>query len=412
MRKYILLLIALAYLLLTPSLSALATSLSDFLPETHLSFPDSIKVSFWLDEVPWLKSSFQGTPLWQYLAFFIYLVIAYFFTRLLTAFLFSLLKKWLPTADNKLGKITLSLLSKPIRLIIFVLFLYIGLELYMWPEWITNILDKLFKLAVALSATYAFAKLVDVVFLTWKEKTHADTTFSEQIIPLLNRCAKYLVVFIGILMMAANLGINITSILTLGSVVALAVSLAAQDLLSNIIGGITIFLDKPFKIGDAVRIDGWDGRVEAIGLRSTRVRTSDGFLLTIPNKSIGNTIVANITSRPTIKTEINIGITYDTTAKQLQSALEIVRDIYASHPKTQNAVITFNKFEESSLNIQIVHWHKSDVWAAYMRSLEEMNLELKKRFDSAGVNFAFPTRTLYLSQKPEESDQEKQAGLI
>ena len=411
MRKYILLLIALAYLLLTPSLSALATSLSDFLPETHLSFPDSIKVSFWLDEVPWLKSSFQGTPLWQYLAFFIYLVIAYFFTRLLTAFLFSLLKKWLPTADNKLGKITLSLLSKPIRLIIFVLFLYIGLELYMWPEWITNILDKLFKLAVALSATYAFAKLVDVVFLTWKEKTHAIQHFQSRL-----SAAQPLCKVSGRLYWHFDDGrqpwhqYHLYS--NTGSVGALAVSLAAQDLLSNIIGGITIFLDKPFKIGDAVRIEGRDGRVEAIGLRSTRVRTSDGFLLTIPNKSIGNTIVANITSRPTIKTEINIGITYDTTAKQLQSALEIVRDIYASHPKTQNAVITFNKFEESSLNIQIVHWHKSDVWAAYMRSLEEMNLELKKRFDSAGVNFAFPTRTLYLSQKPEESDQEKQAGLI
>lgn len=290
-------------------------------------------------------------------------------------------------------------MCKPARLIIFVTFLYIGLELYKWPTWFSSILYKIFKLSVALSATYAFAKLVDIVFLTWHEKTHADKTFSEQVIPLLNSAVKYVVVFIGILTMASNLGVDITSILTLGSVGALAVSLAAQDLLSNIFGGIAILMDKPFVIGDAVKVENRDGTVETIGLRSTRIRTYDGFLVTIPNKTMANSTIANVTCRPTIKTEINVGVTYDTTSEQLRKALDIANDVYANHRNTQNTVVSFNKFGDFALNIQIVHWHNPAAWADYVKSIEEMNLELKKRFDSEGIDFAFPTQTVYLKQE-------------
>lgn len=367
--------------------------------EKNTQMVSSLKASFWLDQIPWLEVKFQGTPLWQYFAFLIFLVIAYFVTKLLSAILFSSAKKWLPSAENNLGKRVLSLMCKPARLIIFVTFLYIGLELYKWPTWFSSILYKIFKLSVALSATYAFAKLVDIVFLTWHEKTHADKTFSEQVIPLLNSAVKYVVVFIGILTMASNLGVDITSILTLGSVGALAVSLAAQDLLSNIFGGIAILMDKPFVIGDAVKVENRDGTVETIGLRSTRIRTYDGFLVTIPNKTMANSTIANVTCRPTIKTEINVGVTYDTTSEQLRKALDIANDVYANHRNTQSTVVSFNKFGDFALNIQIVHWHNPAAWADYVKSIEEMNLELKKRFDSEGIDFAFPTQTVYLKQE-------------
>lgn len=359
----------------------------------------SIRGSFWLDQIPWLEVKFQDTPLWQYLAFFIFLIIAYFVTKLLSAILFSFAKKWLPSADNSLGKRVLSLMCRPARLIIFVTFLYIGLELYKWPTWVADILYKLFKLSVALSATYAFAKLVDIIFLTWREKTHGDKTFSEQVIPLLNSAVKYVVVFIGILTMASNLGVDITSILTLGSVGALAVSLAAQDLLSNIFGGIAILMDKPFVIGDVVKVESRYGTVETIGLRSTRIRTFDGFLVTIPNKSMANSTIDNVTSRPTIKTEINVGVTYDTTTEQLRKALDIANNVYANHPNTKDTVVSFNKFGDFALNIQIVHWHIPAAWAVYVKDIEEMNLELKKRYDSEGIGFAFPTQTVYLKQE-------------
>jgi len=399
MKKYFYRFAAIFYFLSITLPAGHAAEATSPLPENNSQIVSSIKGSFWLDQIPWLEVKFQDTPLWQYLAFFIFLIIAYFVTKLLSAILFSFVKKWLPSADNSLGKRVLSLLCRPARLIIFVTFLYIGLELYKWPTWVADILYKLFKLSVALSATYAFAKLVDIVFLTWREKTHADKTFSEQVIPLLNSAVKYVVVFIGILTMASNLGVDITSILTLGSVGALAVSLAAQDLLSNIFGGIAILMDKPFVLGDAVKVENRDGTVEAIGLRSTRIRTYDGFLVTIPNKTMANSTIANVTCRPTIKTEINVGVTYDTTTEQLRKALDIANDVYAKHPNTHDTVVCFNKFGDFALNIQIVHWHTPAAWAVYVKDIEEMNLELKKRYDSEGIDFAFPTQTVYLKQE-------------
>jgi MscS family membrane protein len=158
-------------------------------------------------------------------------------------------------------------------------------------------------------------------------------------------------------------------------------------------------MDKPFVIGDAVKVENRDGVVEAIGLRSTRIRTYDGFLVTIPNKTMANSTIANVTCRPTIKTEINVGVTYDTTTEQLRKALDIANDVYAHHSNTHDTVVCFNKFGDFALNIQIVHWHTPAAWAVYVKDIEEMNLELKKRYDSEGIGFAFPTQTVYLKQE-------------
>lgn len=358
-----------------------------------------VKASFWLDTIPGLDIEFQGTPLWQYLAFFIYLFLAFFLSRILAAILFSLLRKWFPyTDESKLSQIILSSMCKPVRLIMFVIMLRIGLELYHWPAWITGMLTKLFQLAVAISVTYAIIKLLDVNFTIWQKKTKADPMFRDQVIPLLNRVAKYIVVFIGLLTIASNLGINITSILALGSVGGLAVGLATQDLLNNVFGGIVVFLDKPFQLGDRIVVEGKDGVVESIGLRSTRIRSLDGYLVTIPNKTICNSLIENITKRPTIKTEINIGVTYGTSAEKLKRAIDLVTEIYKNNPQTMNLVVNFNKFGDFALNIQVFHWNKAIAWAQYVKNIESMNLEVKRRFDEEQIEFAYPTQTLYVKQ--------------
>lgn len=166
-------------------------------------------------------------------------------------------------------------------------------------------------------------------------------------------------------------------------------------------GAIAIYLDKPFKIGDRIQIENVDGPVESIGLRSTRVRNLDGHLVTIPNKTMGNTIITNIAARPNIKTVMNIGITYDTPVEKIQLALKIIEEVFRGHPMTGDLVVSFNKFESSSLNILVVHWWKNPDFLASLAGLQEMNLLLKERFDKEGISFAFPSQTLYVKQDSE-----------
>ena len=174
--------------------------------------------------------------------------------------------------------------------------------------------------------------------------------------------------------------------------------MAAQDTLANLFGAVAVFVDKPFRLGDRVKLDSIDGTVEAIGMRSTRIRNLDGHLITVPNKTMGNTIITNVTKRPNIKTEMNLGVTYDTSTPKLKRALEILDEIYTSHPMTADLVISFNKFADSSLNILVVHsWNSTDQ-KAYLAGMQALNLQIKERFDAEGISFAFPTQTLYVKQ--------------
>jgi len=185
------------------------------------------------------------------------------------------------------------------------------------------------------------------------------------------------------------------------SIGGLAVGLAAQDTLGNLFGAVAVFVDKPFRIGDRIQLDQVDGTVESIGLRSTRVRNLNGHLITVPNKTMGNATITNVTCRPNIKTEMNIGLTYDTPAEKVKRALKILEEIYRGHPMTVDLIVSFNKFADSSLNILVVHWWNSTDFKAYLAGMQELNLAIKERFDAEGISFAFPTQTLFLKQDSE-----------
>src|SRR6185436_7683335 len=108
--------------------------------------------------------------------------------------------------------------------------------------------------------------------------------------------------------------------------------LAAQDTLANLFGAVAIFIDKPFRIGDRIKLESIEGDVETIGMRSTRIRNLDGHLITVPNKTMGNATITNVTRRPSIKTEMNLGLTYDTPTDKVKRALDILEETYRKHP--------------------------------------------------------------------------------
>jgi len=195
---------------------------------------------------------------------------------------------------------------------------------------------------------------------------------------------------------ADNLDIKITSLLAGLSVGGLALGLAAQDTVANLFGAVAIFLDKPFYIGDRILVEGVDGMVESIGLRSTRIRNGDGHHVTVPNKLMGNAIITNVTRRPTIKTEMNLGLTYDTPVEKVKRATAILEEVFRANPKTADLIISFNKFADSALNILVVHvWNGTEA-KEHFAAMQELNLQIKRRFDAEKIEFAFPTQTVYL----------------
>jgi MscS family membrane protein len=292
----------------------------------------------------------------------------------------------------------LELLRGPVKVVAFVVFLNIGLGIFEWPERAQNYISRAFIVVVACSVTYVVLKVVDLLLGIWREKIASpqDKAFAEHLIPFLSKVAKTAIVIAAALVTADNLHIEIKTLLAGLSVGGLALGLAAQDTVANLFGAVAIFLDKPFHIGDRIRVETVEGMVEAIGLRSTTVRNLDGHHVTIPNKLMGNAIITNITRRPTIKVEMNFGLTYDTPAAKVKRATALLEEIYRANPRTADLIISFNKFADSALNIFVVHvWSGTDA-KQHFAELQALNLQIKERFDAENIEFAFPTQTVHL----------------
>ena len=360
-------------------------------------------LTFGLDQVDWLQRRVMDIPLYQYCASFIYVFLALYVSKLIDVLVRGRLRRWLERSPSKLKTLLVGLLRGPIRVVTFVILLHLGLMVFSWPSWLQQFLSRGLLIVVAVSLTYLALKVVDLFMGYWK--THAapdaDPTIHQQLFPILRRSLQIFVVIVAVLVTSQNLGFNITGLIASLSIGGLALGLAAQDTLSNLFGALAVLLDKPFCIGDRIQLEGVDGVVESIGFRSTRIRNLDGHLVTVPNRTIGNATITNISLRPNIRTLINIGITYSTAAEKVKLAVKIVEDVYRSHPMTEDAWISFNKFGDFALNIFVVHWWKSTVYKDYLAGMQEMNLQLKQRFDEVAIDFAFPTQTVHLKQDSE-----------
>ena len=195
-------------------------------------------------------------------------------------------------------------------------------------------------------------------------------------------------------------GQPLTGILAGLGIGSLAIALAAQDSLKNFFGSLMILLDKPFHPGERIVLKGETGVVEDVGLRSTFIRTMDGHLVTIPNGVAANEVIRNITRRPFIRRILNVTITYDTPPEKVKEALQIIKDILAKTPEIQNPQflprVVFDDYLDSALQIKVIYWYfPADYWA-FMAYNESFNHALLEQFNAAGIEFAFPSQTLYM----------------
>ncbi len=370
--------------------------------EAEVPEPERGYLTFGLDQIdPLVESKFLGVPLWQYLASLIYILLAFYAARFINFVTARYLRKWAEKSETRLDDLLLDLLQGPVKVIAFVVLLHIGLRVFTWPDWIEEWLSKGLQLVVAGSLTYMAIKLVDTLVGYWQSRTASETDrhFDEMLFPFLRKALKAFIFLVAVLITAQNLGLNITGLLASLSVGGLALGLGAQDTLGNMFGAVSIFLDKPFRIGDQIQLGGVTGFVESIGMRSTRLRNLEGHLVTIPNKQMGTATIVNISRRPNIKTELNLGLTQTTSQAKLKRALALLEEVYRKHPKTHDVWISFNKFTDSTLNLYVIHWWMGDEMKDYLAGMQELNLAIKERFEQEHIEFAFPTQTLYVKQE-------------
>jgi len=356
--------------------------------------------TFGFDRIEALQHEVGGYPLWQYVASLTWVILAFGVAAFLDFLLANKLRKLTARTKTDLDEKLLEVLRGPVKAAVFLVMLNVGIRMFQWPEWAEMILATLFTVAIAGIITYLILKLVDLLLGYVRSKFFAgDADLSKLLLPILGRSVKVFIIVIAALTTAQYLGLPITSVIAGLGIGGIAVALAAQNTLANVFGTITILADRPFRAGERVQIDKYDGTVESIGLRSTRIRTLEGHVVTVPNKMVADSAINNVSLRPTIRQLITISLTYDTKPQKMQEAITTLREIFQKHPLTHDAWIYWKDYAASSLDIFVVYWCKSTVFKEFLQAMEEINLEIKRRFDAAGLDFAFPTQTIHLHQE-------------
>ncbi|HIJ71803.1 MAG TPA: mechanosensitive ion channel family protein [Planctomycetes bacterium] len=264
---------------------------------------------------------------------------------------------------------------------------------------------KIAKVLGAVAVAYALYRFVDVAeHFLHKVVGRTETKLDDMLVPVIRKSLRITITIVAVLLIAENiLDQNVKSLLLSAGVGGIAIALAAKDTIANFFGSITIFADRPFQIQDLVKIEGHYGSIEEVGFRSSRIRTLEGHLVTIPNNTIANANIENVGKRPYIRRTSNITITYDSGTKKTQRAVEIIKSVLAdvaevnADPERPPRVY-FSDFNDWSLNIYMSYWVKpADYWL-YQGVNERVNFEIMKRFEAEGIEFAFPSQTLYLKK--------------
>ncbi|MCK4340170.1 MAG: mechanosensitive ion channel [Phycisphaerae bacterium] len=266
------------------------------------------------------------------------------------------------------------------------------------------------KVVMALVGVYASYRLVDVVasFLAARASRTA-TRMDDVLVPLVKKTVKVAVVALGFVFILSAFGYEIDKWLAALGVGGLAISFAAKDTIANLFGSVNVVLDRPFQVGDWVKIGDSEGTVESVGLRSSRIRTFYNSQMTIPNAEIMNATIDNLGRRRYRRTSTTISVTYATTPEQLEAFCEGIREIIRKHPDTRKDYfhVYVSKFAASSIDIMLYCFHECPDWGAELRERHRLYLDIIRLARRLGVEFAFPTQTIHLEQEQQEQDAKR-----
>jgi MscS family membrane protein len=349
-----------------------------------------------------LGQTFLGNSLWQYVGFGL-LIFATLIARVVTR---HVLEGWL----NKLTKRTktevddqfLISIKRPVLFLVYIVGFYLALEILDLPTEPVNIarfVSALFSSLIIVDAAwllYSSSDIVVMMFSRYTEKT--ESKLDDQLVPIVRRACRVTIVVLAVITVIQNLGYSVHSLLAGLGLGGLAFALAAKDSLANIFGSVTIFTDRPFQVGDWVKAANAEGYVEDVGLRSTRIRTFEKTLITIPNSQLADSLIENMDARSIRRVKMYIGVSYETSAEQMQTAVLEIRNILKNHPGVSQDywLVNFTDFGASSLNIFLYYFTKSTVWAEYLEVRQEINLLIMNKLEELNLEIAFPTQTIYL----------------
>ncbi len=344
---------------------------------------------------------FAGNEVWRIALLIIIIALSLFIGRILKYFLHRLKPKLEALGKNLLA-VSAESASLSVTFLFFSIGLRTGISFLNVPEGFQSLLFTTLALLIILAIGHFAYRQIDVLD-AWLKRfaKEDDSNIDRMLIPIVGKSVRVAVVILVVLQAAQTLSDQpITSILAGIGIGGLALGLAAQDTIRNFFGSLMIFADKPFNVGELINLDSQLGVVMEVGVRTTKIKTLDGHMLTVPNGNLANMTIHNIGKRQFIRRVFDVTITYDTPPEKVDRAVEILKDILDNHEGINPEMpprVFFDEMNADSLNLKCFYWyHPPDFWQ-YMQFTEWVNREIFRRFNEEGIDFAFPTQTIHLA---------------
>lgn len=305
---------------------------------------------------------------------------------------------------TQLDDILVDKLEEPVVFAIVIIGLWTGYARLDFSEGFASFAQNVFHILIAIDVTWMIARVVDALIgeylVPLVDKTEND--LDDQLMPILRKGIRWVIWTLGIIVGLNNAGYNVGALLAGLGIGGIAMAMAAKDFVANIFGGVTVFIDKPFKLGDRIQIGGFDGMVQDIGIRSTRLKTLAGRIVTVPNHKFTDSFVENVSMEPWRKVNLKLGLVYDTPPAKLEEAIKILQEINDRVAELEDeCIISFTDFGDFSLGITFIYFIKKDEDVMLVPS--KVNLEILKEFNEAGLDFAFPTQTLHVESEADQN---------
>ena len=360
-----------------------------------------------------------GNSIKSYLLFagilFIGLPLKRIFSQQLSKLMFKLFGRF---KDSVNPQIFVSLLIKPISLLLTFIIVYLAINQLAFPlnevvftreamddkvktlfqVRIIHIVDKIFHFLFIISAFWIILRIIDFighVFLHRALQTPSKS--DDQMVPFMKELTKIVTIIFGIfVVMGSVFDLNVATIVAGLGIGGIAVALAAQDTLQNLLGSFTIFADRPFVVGDLVHIDKYEGTIEQVGFRSTQLRTLDKTMVIIPNKKMVDSPLENLSLRNLRRMKFVLGLQYNTAKDVMLRISQEIEEYLNNHEATSDdALATFDSFGDSSLNIQVLYFIQIVDYNEYMKIRQDINYGIMDIVVRNGAEFAFPSQTVY-----------------
>lgn len=354
-----------------------------------------------MSSLDFLQYSYFGNTVQGYLIAGGIFLSSIIIALVLNAILKGIFIKFAKKTKTQLDDTVLKVFNKVFIFIIILGGLYFGLKSIVIPENIWEGIEKAFQVIFIFKIFQGITILVDFVIETYFTRyLSTKGGFDIHLTRLISRIINAVLWIVGLSMMLQVFGYQITALVTGLGIGGLAIALAAQDTLGNFFSSVSIIADKPYQLDDIIKFNGYEGIIKDIGMRTTRIDTLFGTSISVPNNELAKAVVENISKRKSRRYDGRIGLTYDTSVEKIKEAMKIIKDILTEEKGVNNDhFVHFEEYDDSALRISMTYYVKNPTeYDFYIKTRSKINLEIKDKFEKAGIEMAFPSQTIYLKK--------------